>query len=116
MDHARIDALVLRREFLGKLAVDIIRVPIPRLGEDQTLGDRQAKRLDVADEHEQSGKLLPTLDDAELGRLLDRIDGIAAGVRQPDDFGLRGLRSRKEEKSVPGTGWRTSPRTLPPLF
>jgi hypothetical protein len=34
----------------------------------------------VGDEDEEPGKALAALDDAELGGLLDRVDGIAAGL------------------------------------
>ena len=43
---------------------------------------------DVAGEHQQAGETLPALHNAEFGRLLDRVDGVAAGIRQADDLGL----------------------------
>jgi hypothetical protein len=70
----------------------------------------------VGHEHQQAGQLLAALGDAELGRLLDRVDGVAAGVGQADDLGLRRLRLQQEGREVlrPFSGWRTLPSTLPP--
>ena len=45
MDHARIDALVALRELLGELAVGVVQVPVPGLGEDQALRGLQAERI-----------------------------------------------------------------------
>ena len=52
---------------------------------------------------------------AEFGSLLDGVDGVAASVREPDNFAFDAFAcSRNEEKSLPGNGWRTLPRTLVP--
>ena len=70
----------------------IVLVPIKRLGQLQAVRGREAKAVDVGDEDKQSGELLAALDDAELGRLLDRVDRIAAGIGEADDLCFRGLR------------------------
>jgi hypothetical protein len=75
----------------------------------------QAERVHVGDEHQQAGERL-LLGDAELGRLLDRVGGVGAGVGQADDLGARGLGLEQEGREVgAGKGWRTEPSTLPPL-
>ena len=48
------------------------------------------------------GELLPALDDAEFGALLDRVDGVAAGIGQADDLGLGRLRLQQERREVVG--------------
>jgi hypothetical protein len=57
---------------------------------------------DVGDEHQHAGQALSALDDAELGRLLDRVDGVAAGIGQADDLGLGGLGLQQEGREVGG--------------
>ncbi len=52
--------------------------------------------MHVVDEEQQRGELLTARDNAELGRLLDRIGGVAAGIGEPDHFCLRGLRLQQE--------------------
>ena len=102
MDHGRI--LVGRGArlvpTLGPGAIGVIHVPVPGFGQRQTLRGRQTKRGDIACEHEQTGEALAALDDAELGGLLDRVDGVATGVRQSDDLGLRGLRLQQERGEI----------------
>ena len=92
LDHGGHVALVLRGEALREGARCVVAVPGERLGEDQALRRLQAERMHVRDEHQQPGEVLPALDDAELGRLLDRVDRIAAGIGEADDLGLGGLR------------------------
>ncbi len=73
--------------------------------------------MDVGDEHEQAGEVLAALHDAELGSLLDRVDGVAAGIGKPDNLGARGLRLQQvggEILRVKRTPSR-APSTLPPL-
>jgi hypothetical protein len=41
-------------------------------------------------------ELLSSRDDAELRRVLDRVGGVAAGIDEPDDLGLRALRLQRE--------------------
>ena len=52
--------------------------------------------MDVGQEHEHPGKVLPALDDAELGGLLDRVRRVAAGIGETEDLGLRCLRLQQE--------------------
>ena len=60
-------------------------------------------------------RVWPRLGDAELGRLLDRVDGVAAGVGEADHLGAGGLRLQQEGGEVlAGEGWLTEPSTLPP--
>ena len=54
----------------------------------QPLRDFQPHAVDVVDEQQERNHCLTALLDAELGRLLDRVDGIAAGVGKPDHLGL----------------------------
>ena len=70
VDHGRVDALVLWREFLGELTVCVVEVPIPGL-RHQALGGLQPERVHVGDEGEQRGELLAAAHDAKFGRLLD---------------------------------------------
>ena len=46
--------------------------------------------------------MLSAAGDAELGALLDRIDGVAAGIGKPDDFCFRRLRLQQEGREVAG--------------
>src|SRR5215510_13392335 len=45
------------------------------------------------------------LDDAEFRCLLDRVDGVAAGIGKPDDFRLRGLRLQQERREIGAGEW-----------
>ena len=47
--------------------------------------------MDVGQENQQPRELLFRRD-AELGRLLDRVDRVAAGIGKADHFGARALR------------------------
>ncbi len=58
--------------------------------------------MDVGDEHQQAGELLAAFDDAELRGLLDRVDGVAAGVGETDDLCLGGLGLQQEGREVGG--------------
>ena len=87
-------------EALGEGAGLVVQVPVEGLGEDQALRRLEAERVHVGDEDEQAGELLAALDDAELGGLLDRVDGVAAGVGEADDLGLGGLRLQQEGGEV----------------
>ena len=60
----------------------------------------QAEAVHVGEENQQPGELLAALDDAELGGLLDGVDGVAAGIRHADDLGLRGLCLQQERREV----------------
>ena len=87
---------------LGPGAAGVVQVPVPGLGQEQALRGLQAERIDVGGEHQQAGETLAALDDAELGRLLDRVDGVAAGIGEPDDLGLGRLRLQQERREVVG--------------
>src|SRR6266851_410526 len=56
--------------------------------------------MHVGDERQQGGEVLTALGDAEFGCLLDGIDRVAAGIREPDDLRLRGLRLQQEGREV----------------
>ena len=58
--------------------------------------------MDVGQEDQQSGELLAAFDDAELGRLLDRIGRVAAGVGKTDDLRLRRLCLQQERGEILG--------------
>ena len=58
--------------------------------------------MHVVDEEQQCRELLATRDNAELRRLLDRVSGVAAGVGEADDLGLRRLRLQQEGGEVRG--------------
>src|SRR5262249_33022263 len=75
------------------------------IGEDEALGGLEPERMHVVDEDQQAGKLLAALDDAEFGGLLDRVDGVAAGIGKPDDFGIRGLRLQQERREIGAGEW-----------
>src|SRR6266511_1972260 len=100
MDHARVDALVARNEALGERPGLVIHVPVERFGENATLRRVQSQRVDILDEDEQPREVLSALDDAELGRLLDRVARVAAGVGETDDLRLRRLRLQQERGEI----------------
>ena len=58
--------------------------------------------MHVVDEQQQRRELLAAGDDAEFGRLLDRVGGVAAGIGKPDHLRLRGLRLQQERREVRG--------------
>ena len=90
-----------RREFswpchlpaLGPLPVCVGHVPVPSFGQNKALCGLQTKRIDVDDSGQECSKMLSACRNAELGTLLDRVIGVATGIRQADDlgFGLLGL-------------------------
>ena len=100
LNHGRRLLLELLVEALGEGAGLVVHVPVEGLGEVQALRDLQPERMDVGDEHQHARELLAALDDAELRRLLDRVGGVAAGVGEPDDLGLRALRLQQERGEV----------------
>jgi hypothetical protein len=56
--------------------------------------------MHVVDEQQQRGELLAGRNDAEFGRLLDRIGGVATGIGKADNFRLGGLRLQQEGLEV----------------
>jgi len=73
--------------------------------------------LTFGQRHQQAGELLAALDDAELGRLLDRIGGVEAGIGRARRSwpSSSAPAAGNEEKSDEFRGMRTEPTTLPPL-
>ena len=49
------DALVALGEALGKRSRLVVRVPVERVGDDQPLRSREAKRMNVREEYQQAG-------------------------------------------------------------
>jgi hypothetical protein len=99
LHHGRHLAAVQGAKALGPGARAVVHVPVEGFGQLQALRRLQAQAVDVA-EHQQAGQLLAALDDAELGGLLDRVDGVGAGVGQADDLGLGALRLQQEGREV----------------
>ena len=77
-------------------------VPVEGFGERQALRGLQPERMHVVDEQQQRGELLAASDDAELGRLLDRVGGVAAGIGKADDLA--------PSRPAPAAGRTRSPR------
>jgi hypothetical protein len=50
----------------------------------------------IGQEHQQAGKLLAALYDAELRTLLDGVDGVGAGIGKPYDLVLGRLRLKQD--------------------
>ena len=65
-----------------------------------TFGSDGIRCVIPAERSSAAGELLATGDDAEFRRLLDRIRGVAAGVRHADDLGLGSLRLQQERGEV----------------
>ncbi len=92
-------ALGLFHEAVGELAGLVVQVPVPAGGELQALRGLQAQAVDVAEEDQQAGEL-HVLADAELLGGLDRVDRVAARVRQAQDLRLGILRLQQEGREV----------------
>src|SRR5208282_4770514 len=58
--------------------------------------------MDIAQKYKESCQLLAASHNAEFGGLLDRIDGVAAGIGKPDDLGLGGLGLEQERREILG--------------
>src|ERR1700723_2039188 len=86
LQSGRIAVVAARNEALAPCARLVIEVPIKRLGELQALSNFQAQRMNVAEIEHHRDHALTTAAYSELDRLLDRVDGIAAGVDQCDDL------------------------------
>ena len=94
------------------------RPPVEALEEERdfclrSLRDLEAEAVNVADKDEEASKLLSTRDDAELGRLLDRVDGVAAGIGKSDDLRPRRLRLQQERGEVGAREWMPHPAQDP---
>src|SRR5262245_9218588 len=66
MDHGRVAAAMGGGEGLRECTVGLARVPIPGLGEHQSLRGLETERIDVADVDQHAGELLPAAAHAEL--------------------------------------------------
>ena len=71
------------------------------LGE-QALRNLQPHAVDVIDEQQERHHGLAALLDAELVGLLDRVDGVAAGIGKADHLGLGILRLQQEGSEIRG--------------
>src|SRR4029453_3736246 len=100
VDHRRMDLPVALGEALREGARLVVQVPVERLGERQPLRLVETERVDVREKHQEPREALAALDDAKLGALLDGVRGVAAGIGQADDLGLRGLRLKQEGREV----------------
>ena len=99
MHHRRLGAVDLL-EAGGPFARGVVLIPVERLGQLQALRGLGAQRMDVGDEHQQRGQRLARLGDAEFRRLLDRVDGIAAGIGEADHVSTAALRLKQEGREV----------------
>src|ERR1700761_6815300 len=108
MGHAWETSRPLNLQPLGPSAILIIRVPIPRVGEDKTLRDREPESRDIAYPDEHSGKLLPASDDSKLCGLFDCIDGVGTTVSKTDDLGLGRLGLQQERREVGSIEWMSN--------
>ena len=77
----------------------IVEVPVKTLRQVHALRCFQPEAVHVRNEHQQPCQRLLGRD-AEFGCLLDRVGGVGAGVRQPDDCAF----NRNDDKSVAGNG------------
>src|SRR5262249_38087931 len=102
VDHRGMDLPVTLGEALGERARLVVHVPVKGLGEGQPLCLLETEGVHVSEEHQEAGEVLAALHDAELGTLLDRVGGVAAGIGQPDDLSLRGLRLEQKRREVLG--------------
>jgi hypothetical protein len=82
-------------------------IPVERHRDDQPLRRLEAERVHVRDVHEQRGDFLPHPGEAEFGRLLQRIGGVAAGGCKRDDLGAGGLRLQQEGGEIRSVERRT---------
>ena len=89
-----------RGKTFGEGAGVLIHVPIEGFQQLQALRDFQAHAVHVVHEQQERDHGLPAFFGAEFGRLLYRVDGIAAGVCQADHLGLRALRLQQEGREV----------------
>ena len=80
----------------GEGAGAVIRVPVKHLGAEQALRGIEAERHDLTGEEIERREPLAALDQAEFRSLLDAGDQVGAGIGQPDDLRLAGLRAQQE--------------------
>src|SRR5512147_2358052 len=99
MDHAWHPSSALE-EALGESAALVVMIPVETFGQHQALRRIEAQTIHLGDRHQQAGKLLALPEDAEFGRLLDRVDCVLAGTGEGDYFRLRALRLQQEGGEV----------------
>ena len=58
--------------------------------------------MNIIDKQQKGDQPLPALLDAEFGRLLHRVDGVAAGIGEADHLGLGALRLQQERGEIGG--------------
>src|SRR5690606_12041021 len=89
----------------GELAALVVAVPVIAFRQRQALGRFKAEAMDFGEREEQRGEALATLDDAELGSLLDGVRGIEAGIGKADHLCAGRLGLQQEGREV-GAGER----------
>ncbi len=103
--HGGIDARVVHRRHraagpLGEAAAPpagrVVQVPVEGFRQQQALRRFEAKAVDVGQEDQQTRQRAAVAENAELTRLLDRGDGVVAGIGETDDAGARSLRLEQE--------------------
>src|SRR5450631_4889406 len=103
MDHAWRLPAVAGEEAFGPGAARLAEVPEESLGRGQALGRFEAKRVGIWKlQQERRYALVAAAAQAEFPGLFDRVDGVAAGVRERDDLRLRGLRLQQIGREVGG--------------
>ena len=100
LHHGRHVAVVLFGEPLRPLARLVVEIPVEAFGQHQALRGLETQRMHVGEEHQKPGQRLAALGDAEFGGLLDRVDGVAAGIGEADHLGARRLRLQQEGREV----------------
>jgi hypothetical protein len=98
--HLAVHARPRRKAFCKRAGV-VIHVPVERLEQLQALADLQSHAVDVVDEQQERHHGLAALLKTELGRLLHRVDGVAAGIGEPDHLGLGVLRLQQQRSENP---------------
>ena len=78
----------------------VVQIPIIGFGDDQALGEIEPKAVDIRNEHDDAGKVLPACDDTEFGACLIGVDGVRAAIGKTDDLGLGGLRLQQERREI----------------
>ena len=99
LDHVRHPPGALEEAF-GELARIVVAIPIKAFGQHQALRGLQTEAVHFGQRQQKAGELLAAGDDAEFGRLLDRVGGIEAGIGKADDLRFRALRLQQERGEV----------------
>src|SRR6185312_3673201 len=80
----------------------VVAIPVEAFDENDALRRRQAQRMDVGDVERKGRELRAFRGQAELGRLLHRVDGVGAAIGERHDLGARGLRLQQVGGEVAG--------------